>query len=48
MSHDLLPETVGILGDLVAFPTISADSNLDLIAYLGERLEGAGARGAVK
>lgn len=44
MSHDLLPETVGILGDLVAFPTISADSNLDLIAYLGERLEGAGAR----
>jgi acetylornithine deacetylase len=44
LAHPLLPETVGLLRDLVAFPTVSADSNLDLIAYVGERLEGIGAR----
>ncbi len=26
-------------GELIAFPTVSADSNLDMIAYLAERLE---------
>ncbi|MFQ5623666.1 MAG: M20/M25/M40 family metallo-hydrolase, partial [Paracoccaceae bacterium] len=40
----LLEETKAILADLVAFPTISADSNLDMIAYLEARLSGLGAR----
>jgi len=44
VAHALLAETVAILRDLVAFPTVSADSNLELIAYLGGRLEGLGAR----
>jgi acetylornithine deacetylase len=39
----LLERTKDILKDLIAFPTISADSNLDLIAYAGGLLEGAGA-----
>ena len=42
MSH--LDDTKVILGDLIAFPTISADSNLDLIAYAAERLADCGAR----
>ncbi|MBZ4022864.1 acetylornithine deacetylase [Rhodobacter sp. TJ_12] len=33
-----------VLGDLIAFPTISAYSNLSAIAYIAERLETAGAR----
>jgi acetylornithine deacetylase len=33
-----------ILADLVAFPTISADSNLELIAYAADILRQAGAR----
>lgn len=37
-------ETEAILADLIAFPTVSADSNLALIAYAAERLETAGAR----
>ncbi len=32
-----------ILSDLIAFPTVSADSNLDLIAYVSNLLEDAGA-----
>ena len=32
-----------LLGDLIAFPSISSDSNLDIIAYLANRLEAAGA-----
>lgn len=32
-----------ILADLIAFPTVSADSNLDLIAYVSNLLEDAGA-----
>ena len=39
MPHTLLPETVDLLGDLVAFPTVSADPNLDLIHFVGERLD---------
>ncbi|SDI62560.1 acetylornithine deacetylase [Lutimaribacter saemankumensis] len=35
--------TVDILGDLIAFPTVSADSNLELIAYLANRLGDVGA-----
>ncbi|MEL7259467.1 MAG: acetylornithine deacetylase, partial [Pseudomonadota bacterium] len=41
---DNLSATISILGDLIAFPTISPDSNLDMIAYLAERLEHTGAR----
>ena len=36
-----------LLGDLLAFPSISADSNLDIIVFLAERLEEAGARAEV-
>ncbi|GAB4304327.1 MAG: acetylornithine deacetylase [Roseovarius sp.] len=39
-----LASTVALLGDLIAFPTISELSNLDMIAYLARRLEDAGAR----
>ncbi|ADZ71071.1 acetylornithine deacetylase [Polymorphum gilvum] len=40
----VLDETKAILADLIAFPTVSTDSNLDLIAYAGERLSACGAR----
>ncbi|WP_417272468.1 acetylornithine deacetylase [Celeribacter halophilus] len=33
-----------ILGDLVAFPSVSSQSNLGAISYIAERLEAAGAR----
>lgn len=33
-----------ILTDLIAFETVSADSNLDMISYLTQRLEALGAR----
>lgn len=39
-----LKETVDLLGRFVAFPTISVDSNLDLIDFVAERLEHVGAR----
>ncbi|WP_101068816.1 acetylornithine deacetylase [Roseovarius salinarum] len=38
-----LADTVALLGDLIAFPTVSEFSNLDMIAYLAHRLEQAGA-----
>ncbi|MEO0447008.1 MAG: M20/M25/M40 family metallo-hydrolase [Verrucomicrobiota bacterium] len=41
---DTLTQTQDMLGDLIAYPTISSDSNLDIIAYLAQRLEDAGAR----
>ena len=41
---DDLARTKEILADLVAFPTISADSNLQLIAYAGDLLSSAGAQ----
>lgn len=40
----LLDRTRVILGDLIAFPTVSADSNLDLIAHAANLLGAAGAR----
>ncbi len=39
-----LEETLPILKDLIAFPTVSADSNLAMIDYLATSLEDAGAR----
>ncbi len=39
-----LPRTIEILADLIAFETVSADSNLEMISYLTERLEALGAR----
>ena len=39
----VLGETTGILDDLIAFPTVSADSNLEMIAYLANRLDDCGA-----
>ncbi|UTS79791.1 Acetylornithine deacetylase [Phaeobacter piscinae] len=39
-----MEQTTGILSDLIAFPTVSADSNLEMIAYLANRLEDCGAR----
>ncbi|MFP1631868.1 acetylornithine deacetylase [Zhengella sp. ZM62] len=38
-----LDRTVAILADLIAYPTVSADSNLALIAHAAERLGDAGA-----
>ena len=40
----LIDDTRAILGDLIAFPTVSRDSNLELIAYAADRLGAAGAR----
>ncbi|MEP1423220.1 MAG: acetylornithine deacetylase [Tateyamaria sp.] len=38
----MLQTTKDILADLIAFPTVSSDSNLDMIAYLATRLEDCG------
>ncbi|WP_417720354.1 acetylornithine deacetylase [Salipiger sp.] len=40
----LLTDTETILEDLIAFPTVSTDSNLDMMAAMATRLEGLGAR----
>ncbi|WP_300019102.1 acetylornithine deacetylase [uncultured Roseobacter sp.] len=40
----MLDRTIRILSDLIAFPTVSSDSNLEMIAYLADRLEAAGAK----
>ncbi|MBZ0162418.1 MAG: acetylornithine deacetylase [Notoacmeibacter sp.] len=40
----LIDDTRALLADLIAFPTVSADSNLDLISYAADRLAGCGAR----
>lgn len=40
----MIEQTKRILSDLVAFPTVSADSNLEMIAYLAQRLEDCGAQ----
>ncbi len=39
-----LDETRALLGDLIAFPTVSSETNLDLIAYVTDYLEPLGAR----
>lgn len=40
----MLTETKRILADLIAFPTISADSNLEMITYMADHLHACGAR----
>lgn len=40
---DLLDRTCEILGELVAFPTVSSQSNLELVAYAADLLSDAGA-----
>jgi acetylornithine deacetylase len=40
----MLQTTKDILADLVAFPTVSTDSNLDMISYIARYLENHGAR----
>jgi acetylornithine deacetylase len=44
MTENRLPRTISLLDRLVAFSTISSDSNLDLIACLGDLLDQCGAR----
>lgn len=39
-----LAHTQLILRDLIGFPTVSCDSNLDMMAYMANRLEAFGAR----
>jgi acetylornithine deacetylase len=39
-----IDDTKALLAELVAFPTVSSDSNLALIAHLAGRLESSGAR----
>ena len=41
---DRLARTTEILGDLIAYPTVSTDSNLGMIAHMAGLLEDAGAR----
>ena len=40
-----LDEAKTLLAELISFPTVSADSNLALVAHLAGRLEAVGARG---
>ena len=40
----MIEETKSILGDLIAFPTVSADSNLNLVDYAANRLDACGAK----
>jgi acetylornithine deacetylase len=44
LAHGLLDETVEILADLIGFQSISSESNLELIAYINQRLDRIGAR----
>ncbi|WP_371223333.1 acetylornithine deacetylase [Roseovarius sp. 2305UL8-3] len=39
-----LDDTVSLLGELIAYPTVSTDSNLEMISHLANRLEESGAR----
>jgi acetylornithine deacetylase len=40
---DVLDETIGLLGELIAYPTVSTDSNLALIAWASDQLGALGA-----
>ncbi len=39
-----LDRSIGILSDLISYPTVSTDSNLVMIGYLADRLEDVGAK----
>nr|WP_281496074.1 acetylornithine deacetylase [Marivita sp. S6314] len=39
-----MDRSIAILRDLIAFPTVSADSNLDMIVYMASLLQDAGAK----
>jgi acetylornithine deacetylase len=43
MNHPLTPAAIGILRELVAFDSVSRNSNLPIIAYIRNRLEPLGA-----
>jgi len=47
VNDDLRNETMLLLGDLIGFPTVTADSNLRLIEYADQLLRGAGARTSI-
>jgi acetylornithine deacetylase len=40
----MIDDTRAILGELIGFPTVSADSNLELIAYCAARLDALGVK----
>ena len=40
----MIQSTLDILSDLIAFPTVSADSNREMIAYLAQRFDDCGAK----
>lgn len=42
MAHALLEDTVSVLADLIAFESVSQDSNLELIAYINQKLDQIG------
>lgn len=44
LAHRLLDDTLDILTDLIAFESVSSESNLDLIAYINQRLDQLGTR----
>ena len=44
MAHERLDDALAILSDLIAFRSVSADSNLELIAYVNEKLDQIDAR----
>jgi acetylornithine deacetylase len=44
MAHEHLEDALSILADLISFPTVSSGTNLELIAYVNERLDQIGAR----
>ncbi len=44
MNMNKLGQTKDILRDLIAFPTVSSESNLDIISYLADNLGALGAR----
>jgi acetylornithine deacetylase len=43
MAHHQLDSTTGLLNRLIGFPTISTDSNIDLIQFAADRLDALGA-----
>jgi acetylornithine deacetylase len=44
MAREHLESTLSILADLIAFPTVSSETNLELIAFVNERLDQIGVR----